>query len=87
MTMDEAYRVQLGLLDGYLASGDRHTGWKVGPTAKAMQMQQKVHVPCSRFLVENGNKPTGTVFEFAACSTRDERSRDADCDEPGSRIP
>ena len=36
--MDEAYRVQLGLLDRYLASGDRHTGWKVGLTAKAMQM-------------------------------------------------
>jgi len=62
--MDEAYRVQLGLLDRYLASGDRHTGWKVGLTAKAMQ--QKVRGPCSRFLVESGNKPTGTVFEFAS---------------------
>ena len=66
MTMDEAYRVQLGLLDRHLASGDRHTGWKVGLTAKAMQMQQKVHGPCSRFLIESGNKPIGTVFEFAS---------------------
>jgi 2-keto-4-pentenoate hydratase len=64
--MDEAYAVQLGLLARYVDSGERHAGWKVGLTAKAMQEQQGVHEPVFGFLLESGNRPSGTVFDFAA---------------------
>ncbi len=65
LTMDQAYRVQLGLLDRYVASGERHAGWKVGLTSRAMQEQQKVHEPVFGFLLESGHVPSGTVFEYA----------------------
>ena len=62
--MVEAYRVQLGLLDRYVASGDRHAGWKVGLTAKAMQEQQRVHEPVFGFLLASGHRDSGAVFAF-----------------------
>jgi len=39
LTLDQAYAVQLALLDRYLAAGERQAGWKVGLTARAMQQQ------------------------------------------------
>jgi 2-keto-4-pentenoate hydratase len=66
LTMDEAYLVQLGLLDRYLEAGERQAGWKVGLTAKAMQAQQRVHEPVFGFLLESGARPSGVVFDFDA---------------------
>ena len=65
LTMVEAYHVQLGLLDRYVGAGDRHAGWKVGLTAKAMQEQQRVHEPVFGFLLESGHRDTGAVFAFS----------------------
>ncbi len=62
--MIEAYQVQLGLLDRYVAMGERHAGWKVGLTAKAMQQQQGVHEPVFGFLLESGHRSTGAVFSI-----------------------
>ena len=62
--MSEAYRVQLGLLDRYAEGGDRHAGWKVGLTARAMQEQQRVHEPVFGFLLESGHRESGAVFAF-----------------------
>jgi 2-keto-4-pentenoate hydratase len=62
--MAEAYRVQLGLLDRYVAAGDGHAGWKVGLTAKAMQAQQRVHEPVFGFLLASGHRETGATFAF-----------------------
>jgi 2-keto-4-pentenoate hydratase len=66
LTLDEAYRVQLGLLERYVGAGERHAGWKVGLTAKAMQEQQRLHEPVFGFLLESGNKPSGTMLDFGA---------------------
>src|SRR5262245_17389749 len=66
LSMDEAYAVQLGLLARYLDAGERHAGWKVGLTSKAMQDQQRVHEPVFGFLLESGERPGGTVFDFAS---------------------
>ena len=63
-TMVEAYHVQLGLLGRYVGAGDRHAGWKVGLTAKAMQEQQRVHEPVFGFLLESGHRDTGVVLDF-----------------------
>ncbi|MGH7331865.1 MAG: 2-keto-4-pentenoate hydratase [Candidatus Rokuibacteriota bacterium] len=62
LSMDEAYQVQLGLLERYVEVGERHAGWKVGLTAKAMQEQQRVHEPVFGFLLESGHRGTGVAF-------------------------
>jgi 2-keto-4-pentenoate hydratase len=65
LTREEAYRVQLGVLARHVRAGERHAGWKVGLTSKAMQIQQKVHEPVLGFLLASGEKPSGTRFQFA----------------------
>ena len=54
LSREEAYRVQLGVLARHVQAGERHAGWKVGLTSKAMQMQQKVHEPVLGFLLASG---------------------------------
>jgi len=65
LSMREAYEVQLGLLDRYVAAGERQAGWKVGLTSKAMQQQQRVHEPCLGFLLASGQRPSGSALPFA----------------------
>jgi 2-keto-4-pentenoate hydratase len=64
LSREEAYRVQLGVLARYAAAGERHAGWKVGLTSKAMQVQQKVHEPVLGFLLASGERPSGTRFAY-----------------------
>src|SRR5476649_2279222 len=45
LTLDDAYRIQLALIDRRVAAGERHIGWKVGLTAKAIQDQFGFHEP------------------------------------------
>ena len=63
--MEQGYRVQLGILERLVATGERHAGWKVGLTAAAMRAQHGVHEPCFGFLLASGNKPSGHVFRHA----------------------
>jgi 2-keto-4-pentenoate hydratase len=60
LTMDEAYRVQLALIERRVAAGERHIGWKVGLTAKAIQEQFSFHEPLFACILET--RPTGHVF-------------------------
>jgi 2-keto-4-pentenoate hydratase len=62
---ETAYHVQLGVLAHHVRAGDRHVGWKVGLTAKAMQIQQRVHEPVFGFLLASGDRPSGTRIAFA----------------------
>src|ERR687891_2388682 len=65
LSREEAYRVQLGMLERHVRAGDRHAGWKVGLTAKAMQAQQGVHEPVLGFLLGTGEAASGTHFRYA----------------------
>ena len=60
LTMDEAYRIQLALIDRRVAAGERHIGWKVGLTAKAIQQQFSFHEPLFACILET--RPTGHEF-------------------------
>jgi 2-keto-4-pentenoate hydratase len=64
LSREQAYRVQLGVLARHVAAGERHAGWKVGLTSKAMQIQQKVHEPVLGFLLASGERPSGTRFAY-----------------------
>jgi 2-keto-4-pentenoate hydratase len=45
LSIDEAYQVQLALIDRRIAAGERQIGWKVGLTAKVVQKQFGFHEP------------------------------------------
>jgi 2-keto-4-pentenoate hydratase len=60
LSLDEAYRIQLALIDRRCAAGERQIGWKVGLTSKAIQQQFGFHEPCFGCILET--RPSGHVF-------------------------
>jgi len=60
LDMEQAWRVQHELLVRKVAGGDRHVGWKVGLTAKAIQDQFNVHEPVCGYLLESGMIDSGS---------------------------
>ena len=60
LTLDQAYRIQLGLIDRRCASGERQIGWKVGLTAKPIQEQFGFHEPVFGCILES--RRSGHVF-------------------------
>jgi 2-keto-4-pentenoate hydratase len=60
LSLDQAYRVQLGLIARRAAAGERQIGWKVGLTAEAIQQQFGFHEPVFGCILES--KPTGHLF-------------------------
>jgi 2-keto-4-pentenoate hydratase len=60
LTLDDAYRIQLALIERRLAAGERHIGWKVGLTAKAIQEQFGFYEPVFGCILET--LPSGHVF-------------------------
>jgi 2-keto-4-pentenoate hydratase len=66
LTLEEGYRVQLGLLDRYVAGGERHVGWKVGLTAKSIREQIGVFEPVLGFLLAGRHHATGSALPFGS---------------------
>jgi 2-keto-4-pentenoate hydratase len=66
LSVEQAYEVQLGLLDRFLNAGEELAGWKVGLTAKAVQKQAGWHEPVFGFLLASGHQPSGVNFDFAS---------------------
>jgi 2-keto-4-pentenoate hydratase len=60
LTIDQSYRVQLGLIARRSTEGERQIGWKVGLTAPAIQQQFGVHEPVFGCVLDS--KPSGHVF-------------------------
>jgi len=60
LTSDDAYRIQLALIDRRVAAGERQIGWKVGLTSKAIQNQFGFHEPIFACVLET--QPSGHVF-------------------------
>jgi 2-keto-4-pentenoate hydratase len=60
LTIDQSYRVQLGLIERRRAAGERQIGWKVGLTAPAIQRQFGFHEPVFGCVLDS--KPSGHVF-------------------------
>ena len=63
LTVEQAYRVQLGILDRWVARGERLAGWKVGLTAPVIQRQFGMHEPVLGFLLESGHRESGAAFQ------------------------
>ena len=60
LTLDEAYRIQLGKIERRIAAGERQIGWKVGLTAEPIQQQFGFHEPVFGCILDS--KPSGHVF-------------------------
>jgi 2-keto-4-pentenoate hydratase len=60
LSLDEAYRIQLALIERRCTAGERQIGWKVGLTSKAIQQQFGLHEPCFGCILET--RPNGHVF-------------------------
>ena len=65
LSVDEAYKVQLGLIAKRISAGARQVGWKVGLTSQAIQEQFRVHEPVFGCLLGEGVKQSGHVFSHA----------------------
>jgi 2-keto-4-pentenoate hydratase len=60
LSIDDAYRIQLGLIERRAAAGERQIGWKVGLTAPAIQAQFGFHEPVFGCVLETC--PSGFAF-------------------------
>jgi len=60
LSVDEAYRIQLALIDRRCTRGERQIGWKVGLTSKPIQEQFGFHEPCFGCIFET--RPSGHLF-------------------------
>ena len=64
LSVDEAYALQLAVLDLRVASGSRQVGWKVGLTANPIQEQFNVHEPGFGFLLDDAPHQSGDAIPF-----------------------
>ncbi len=60
LTLEQAYRIQLGVVARRVAAGERQIGWKVGLTAAPIQQQFGFHEPVFGCILDS--RPTGHVF-------------------------
>ena len=63
-SIDDAYRVQLGMLARHEECGRRFAGWKVGLTAKVIQEQMGFHEPVFGYLLQSGCRSSGVDIEY-----------------------
>jgi 2-keto-4-pentenoate hydratase len=67
-TLDDAYRIQLALIDHRVAAGERQTGCKVGLTATVIQEQFGSHEPVFACVLEiqpSGHQDNGAPISAA----------------------
>ena len=60
LSIEQAYDIQLALIDRRLAAGEKHIGWKVGLTSVAIQQQFGFHEPVFGCILET--VPSGHIF-------------------------
>jgi len=68
LSLDEAYRVQLQVLDRFVASGETQSGWKVGATALAVLRQHGLDLtePLFGYLLASGELASPAMIDTAA---------------------
>ena len=69
LTMDQAYRVQMGFLERWLKAGEQQAGWKVGLTADSIRKQVGHHEPVFGFLLASGERPSDSTFRMSELIT------------------
>ena len=65
LEQDDAYHIQLALVDRRCTAGITQVGWKVGLTSRAIQEQFRVHEPVFGCLLSEGRIASGHVFHHS----------------------
>ena len=65
LTEDDAYRINLALLDRHAARGEKQAGWKVGLTALAIRQQFGFAEPVFACLFEKGRWQSGGTWPLS----------------------
>ncbi len=66
LTFAEAYRVQLGVLARWQATGEKLGGWKIGASAEGARKALGLDAPISGYLLASRAFPNGHAFNHAA---------------------
>jgi len=64
LSLDDAYRIQLAVVDRRCSGGASQVGWKVGLRAQAIQDQFHFHEPVFGCLLSEGLSSSGRDFRF-----------------------
>lgn len=64
LSLPDAYRVQLGLLDKALAAGARQAGWKIALTSVAQRQARKADEPWFGYLLAERRIESGSTLAF-----------------------
>jgi 2-keto-4-pentenoate hydratase len=66
LSQDDAYRINLALLERHAARGEPQAGWKVGLTANAIRQQFGLPEPLFACLFKHARWPSGGTWPLAA---------------------
>ncbi|HYB40199.1 MAG TPA: fumarylacetoacetate hydrolase family protein [Candidatus Methylomirabilis sp.] len=64
LSLDDAYRIQLALVERRCTGGVAQIGWKVGLTSRPIQEQFRVHEPVFGCLLSEGRIDSGHTFSW-----------------------
>ena len=64
LSLDEGYRVQLGMLARRVENGEKQAGWKIGLTSEAVRKVFGADAPLFGYLLQSGLYPAGHAFPF-----------------------
>jgi 2-keto-4-pentenoate hydratase len=90
LSLDDAYRILLALMDRGRCEATRRIGWKIGLTAQVIQQQFGLHEPVFACLRANGLVKSGHVFrrdELIAPGFKNELCIVLDRDLPANATP
>ena len=66
LTLEEAYRVQLGVLSRLIESGEKLAGWKIGGTSEAARKMLNLTDPVRGYLLASRQFASGHTFQHQA---------------------
>ncbi len=66
LTLADAYRVQLGVLSHWQATGEKLGGWKIGLSAEGARKMFNLSAPIAGYLLASRQFPSGQTFTHAA---------------------
>ncbi len=66
LSLEDAYRVQLGMLERRRETGEKQAGWKIGLTSAAVRRVFRADAPVFGYLLESGRHAGGHTFPFDA---------------------
>lgn len=64
LKLEEANAIQLKVLDHWIASGEKHAGWKIGMTAAPLRQAFKIEAPIYGYLLESRQFSSGHTFQY-----------------------